>query len=205
MNKKSAKPKTGDEHHADTAPKKESAPLPEAAAELAASVTELEATAEPEAVAADPLADYDRAALSDMYLRAEAEKNNIRRRAEEQVMQTRKFALEGFARGICDVCDCLEAALLADGDGQKMHEGVTLTLRKLAAVMEANGIRSVRPDAGASFDPALHQAIGVDSSGQQPANTVVAVAQCGYTINGRVVRAARVMVSKPADSGNSNT
>lgn len=154
-------------------------------------------------IADDPLAGYGVAELRDLYLRAEAEKTNIRKRAEEQVIQTRKFALEGFARGICEVCDCLEAALLAGSDSDKMREGVTLTLRKLSTVMEANGIRPVRPDAGASFDPALHQSIGVDANSRQPANTVAATVQCGYTINGRVVRAARVMVSKPADGGNS--
>ena len=152
------------------------------------------------AQAADPLAEYDAAALRDLYLRAIADKENILKRAETEIKKTRDFTLNQFSRGICEVRDCLEAAETALSGGEKTTgEGISLTLKKLTAVMETNGIRPVRPDIGAPFDPELHMAIGIDSGGKHAANTVAAVVQCGYTLNGRVVRAAGVMVGKPAE------
>lgn len=147
------------------------------------------------ASSADPLAGYDAAALRDLYLRAAADKENTIKRAEAEIKKARDFALNRFSRGICEVRDCLEAAL----SGGKSNEGVALTLKKLTAVMEDNGVRPVRPDVGAPFDPDLHMAVGVDSGGKHAANTVAAVVQCGYTLNGRVVRAAGVVVGQPAE------
>ncbi len=149
----------------------------------------------------DPLAAYTMEELRDLYLRALADKENILRRAEIEIKKARDFALDKFAPGICDVCDCLQVALSdtpAEGNDsdKKIHEGIALTLRKLSTVMEANGLRTINPDAGASFDPTLHQAIGVDSSGKHAVNTVTIVVQLGYTLNGRVVRPANVIISK---------
>ncbi|MBE8158266.1 MAG: nucleotide exchange factor GrpE [Betaproteobacteria bacterium] len=157
--------------------------------------------AEKTAAPADPLAAYDAAALRDLYLRAAAEKENTLKRAEAEIKKARDFALNHFSRGICEVRDCLESAM---SGGEKTGEGVALTLKKLTVVMEANGIRPVRPDIGAPFDPELHMAIGFDSGGEHAANTIAAVVQCGYTLNGRVVRAAGVMVGKPADKPENN-
>ena len=153
----------------------------------------------------DPLAGYDRDALRDLYMRAVAENKNIQQRAESEIRKTRDFAVLQFSRGICEVCDCLDSALAESKDSaaekdDAMHEGVALTLRKLTVVMENNGIRSVRPDEGASFDPALHQAVGVNPDSTRDANTVAIVVQCGYTLNGRMIRPANVIVNKPPEN-----
>ena len=148
-----------------------------------------------DANANDPLAGYDIQALRDLYMRAEADKANILKRSEIQIQKTKKFVLDRFSRGICEVHDCLQAAI---SDGQD-SEGVSLTLRKLSAVMEENGIRLLHPDLGASFDPNLHQAVGINANSEYPANTIAIVVLCGYTLNGRVIRPASVMVSKPED------
>ncbi|MGI9307102.1 MAG: nucleotide exchange factor GrpE [Gammaproteobacteria bacterium] len=142
----------------------------------------------------DPLANYDAAALRDLYLRAVADKENALKRAESEIKKARDFALNRFSHGICEVRDCLEAAVA----GGEAGEGVSLTLRKLADIMENNGIRPVRPDIGALFDANLHQSFGVETG--EPANTIAAVIQCGYTLNGRVVRPAGVKVKKPAET-----
>lgn len=144
------------------------------------------------------LAGHDPETLRDMYVRALAEQENIMKRAAADVRKARDFALQSFAPGICEVLDCLQAAAAdAAKANSELPAGVSLTMRKLSSVMEANGILPVNPDLGATFDPSLHQAIGVDSQSKHPVNTVAAVIQCGYTLNGRMVRPANIIVSKP--------
>ena len=133
----------------------------------------------------------------DLHLRAAAETENARKRAEEQSRLARQFALDSFARALIEIPDCLEAALSAADD---KTQGVMLTLRKLMAAFEANGIRTIEPVAGVEFDPSLHQAMTVKPDSASPPNTVAAVLQKGYTLNGRVLRAAGVVVHRaPAD------
>ena len=133
----------------------------------------------------------------DLHLRAAAETENARKRADEQSRLARQFALDSFARALIEIPDCLEAALAAADD---KTQGVMLTLRKLMAAFEANGIRTIEPVAGVEFDPSLHQAMTVKPDSAAAPNTVAAVLQKGYTLNGRVLRAAGVVVHRaPAD------
>ena len=133
----------------------------------------------------------------DLHLRAAAETENARKRADEQSRLARQFALDSFARALIEIPDCLEAALAAVDD---KTQGVMLTLRKLMAAFEANGIRTIEPVAGVEFDPSLHQAMTVKPDSAAAPNTVAAVLQKGYTLNGRVLRAAGVVVHRaPAD------
>jgi molecular chaperone GrpE len=138
---------------------------------------------------------------SDAYLRAKAEAENTRRRAEEEVSKARKFAIEGFADSLLPVKDSLEAAIgLPDAPAAQVLEGVHATLRQLTAALERNKVMAIAPPAGTKFDPHQHQAISVvplPADSQQDAGTVVAVLQKGYLIADRVLRPALVTVAAP--------
>ena len=144
----------------------------------------------------DPLEAYSAEELREMVRLAAADKENILRRAENEIRKARDFALQTFASGICEVRDGLEAATADKEKNGGASEGVLLTLRKLCAVMEKNGIRPVAPDIGATFDSALHYAVGM-SEGGEGGQTIAEVKQCGYTLNGRLVRPAIVWLGKP--------
>ena len=144
----------------------------------------------------DPLEAYSAEELREMVRLAAADKENILRRAENEIRKARDFALQTFASGICEVRDGLEAATADKEKNGGASEGVLLTLRKLCAVMEKNGIRPVSPDIGATFDSALHYAVGM-SEGGEGGQTIAEVKQCGYTLNGRLVRPAIVWLGKP--------
>jgi molecular chaperone GrpE len=132
----------------------------------------------------------------DMFLRATAEGENIRRRAQDDVSKAHKFAIESFADYLLPVMDSLQAALAdTSGDVKKLHEGVELTMRQLTAAFEKGRIVELNP-LGEKFDPHRHQAISMVPS-EQEANTVVSVLQRGYTIADRVLRPALVTVSAP--------
>jgi molecular chaperone GrpE len=153
----------------------------------------------PELDAAARLADLEArlTAMSDSYLRAKAETENIRRRAEEESSKARKFAIEGFAESLLPVRDSLEAALaLPDASNEQLLEGVRATLRQLAAALERNKVLPIEPPAGTRFDPHQHQAISMVPADQE-ANTVVTVLQKGYLIAERVLRPALVTVAAP--------
>jgi len=132
----------------------------------------------------------------DLYVRATAEGENIRRRAQDDVAKAHKFAIESFAEYLLPVMDSLQAAL-ADGSGDiaKLREGVELTARQLSSAFERGRIVELNP-AGEKFDPHRHQAISMVPSEQDP-NTVVAVLQRGYMIADRVLRPALVTVAAP--------
>jgi molecular chaperone GrpE len=135
--------------------------------------------------------------VSDAYLRAKAEAENTRRRAEEDVGKARKFAVEAFAESLLPVCDSLEAAITLTGaTPEQMLEGVHATLRQLTQALERNKVLPISPPAGTRFDPHQHQAISVVPAAQD-ANTVVAVLQKGYLIADRVLRPALVTVAAP--------
>ena len=135
--------------------------------------------------------------LSDNYLRAKAESENSRRRADEEVSKARKFALESFAESLLPVADSLEAGLnLPSATPEQIKEGAAATLKQLKAALERNRVMQIDPAAGTKFDPHQHQAISVVPSDQE-ANTVVTVLQKGYLIADRVLRPALVTVSAP--------
>ncbi len=137
------------------------------------------------------------AEVSDAYLRAKAEAENIRRRADEEVSKARKFAVEGFAESLLPVKDSLEAAIaIPAATPEQLLEGVHATLRQLTAALERNKVIEINPPASTRFDPHQHQAISVVPA-EQEANTVVAVLQKGYLISDRVMRPALVTVSAP--------
>jgi molecular chaperone GrpE len=138
------------------------------------------------------------AEVADAYLRAKAEMENIRRRAEEDMAKARRFAVEAFAESLLPVRDSLEAATaLPNATNEQLLEGVHATLRQLASALERNKVVQIAPPAGTKFDPHQHQAISmVPAPGQEP-NTVVAVLQKGYLIAERVLRPALVTVTAP--------
>ncbi len=135
--------------------------------------------------------------LADQYLRAKADAENARRRAEDEITKARKFAVENFAESLLPVADSLEAGLaIKDATVEQINEGATATLRQLNAALERNKVIAINPAAGAKFDPHQHQAISVVPS-EHEANTVVMVLQKGYSIADRVLRPALVTVSAP--------
>ncbi|MGS0755315.1 nucleotide exchange factor GrpE [Roseateles sp. GG27B] len=137
------------------------------------------------------------AEMSDAYLRAKAEAENIRRRADEDISKARKFAVESFAESMLPVMDSMEAAIaLPDAKVETVLEGVHATKRQLAAALERNKVLEINPPAGTKFDPHHHQAISVVPA-EQEANTVVMVLQKGYSIADRVLRPALVTVAAP--------
>ena len=134
---------------------------------------------------------------SDAYLRAKAEAENTRRRADEEVSKARKFAIEGFADSLLPVKDSLEAAIaMPDAPLAQVLEGVHATLRQLSAALERNKVLVIAPPPGTKFDPHQHQAISVVPADNE-AGTVVAVLQKGYLIADRVLRPALVTVAAP--------
>ena len=135
--------------------------------------------------------------LADQYLRAKADAENARRRAEDEITKARKFAVESFAESLLPVADSLEAGLaIKDASVEQINEGATATLRQLNAALERNKVIAINPAAGAKFDPHQHQAISVVPS-EHEANSVVMVLQKGYSIADRVLRPALVTVSAP--------
>ncbi len=137
------------------------------------------------------------AEVADAYLRAKADAENTRRRAEEEVSKARKFAIDSFAESLLPVKDSLEAAVaMPNATPEQVLEGVHATLRQLNAALERNKVLQINPPAGTKFDPHQHQAISVVPAEQDP-NTVVAVLQKGYLIAERVLRPALVTVSAP--------
>ena len=155
---------------------------------------------------ADPLADAQaelaklkahNADLADQYLRAQADVQNARRRADEEISKARKFAVEGFADSLLPVLDSLEAGLvIPNATLEQIREGSEATLRQLKSALERNKVVEIAPPAGTKFDPHHHQAISVVPADQE-ANTVVGVLQKGYLIAERVLRTALVTVTAP--------
>lgn len=137
------------------------------------------------------------AELADQFLRAKAEAENARRRAEEDVSKARKFGIESFAESLLPVCDSLDAALaIQNATPEQLREGADATLRQLVHALERNKVIIVAPAAGTKFDPHQHQAISMVPADQE-ANTVVSVLQKGYLIADRVLRPALVTVAAP--------
>ena len=139
------------------------------------------------------------AAAKESVLRAQADAINSQRRAEKEVEKARKFALEGFSGEVLVVADNLERALSVvdqtDQSLQPIVEGIELTLKSFSDVLAKYNIEAVEP-MGEPFDPQLHQAMSMVPNPEVEPNTVIAVMQKGYTLNGRLIRPAMVIVSK---------
>ncbi|BDX01759.1 protein GrpE [Marinomonas pontica] len=147
------------------------------------------------AKALEEVAQYKEAAL-----RAHADAQNVRRRAEQDVEKAHKFGLEKFAKSIVNVADNLERALASapdTGESDPVREGVELTLKDLLETLARFEVKVVDPH-GEPFNPELHQAITMVPNPELEANTVMDVVQKGYTINGRLLRPAMVVVSSAA-------
>jgi molecular chaperone GrpE len=168
-------------------------PIAENVAEQVASAAEQLGTSA-EAALAEAQAKV--AELDESFLRAKAETENVRRRAQDDIAKARKFAIESFAEHLLPVIDSLEAALGdTSGDVAKLREGVELTLRQLASAFDKGRVVALDP-VGEKFDPHRHQAISMVPADQEP-NTVVSVLQKGYVIADRVLRPALVTVAQP--------
>ncbi len=175
-----------------------------------APVTPMDAEAEAEAEILDPLAGAQAeivilqakvSELNDHWLRGQAEVQNARRRADDEVAKARKFAVENFAESMLPVIDSLEAGLaVKDATIEQIREGSAATIRQLTSALERNKVVAINPEptaeAAVKFDPTKHQAISMVPS-EQEANTVVAVLQKGYAINDRTLRPALVTVAAP--------
>ena len=134
---------------------------------------------------------------NDAFLRAKADVENARRRADDEIQKARKFAVEGFAESLLPVIDSLEAALTVEQNTiEQMREGVAATQKQLLSALERNKVTQINPPSGEKFNPHQHQAISVVPAEQAP-NTVVTVLQKGYLIADRVLRPALVTVTAP--------
>ena len=166
-----------------------------------------EATAEEDAVAPEEAAEKEpeealEEALAranenwERYLRAAAELENVRKRAARDVENAHKFALERFSKDLLTVRDTLEMGLAAaeKASVESLIEGKEATLKLLATTMQQFGVEEVDPT-GEPFDPELHEAISVQSSDNVEPGSVVTVVQKGYTLNGRLLRPAMVIVA----------
>ena len=136
----------------------------------------------------------------DDLLRVKAEMQNLRRRTEQDVEKAHKYGIEKFSTELLGVIDNLERAVLAakeheDESSKAIHDGVSLTLKSFNDCFAKFSIAAVDP-IGEPFDPQLHQAIATQESPDSEPNSVIEVVQKGYTLNGRVIRPAMVMVSK---------
>ena len=149
----------------------------------------------------DPVAELQAKADENwnLYLRAAAEVENIRKRAQRDVEHARKYALETFSKELLGVKDSLEMGLAAaeGADVDALLEGKTATLKLLAGTLERFGIQEVDPE-GEPFDPELHEAMSMQPSADAEPGSVLTVIQKGYTLNGRLLRPARVIVAAEA-------
>ena len=165
-----------------------------AAAESVAAEEVVDAIAKNAKVIADLEAKV--AELQDAFMRAKADGENIRRRAQEDISKAHKFAIEGFAEALVPVKDSLEMALKVETPSiDSLKEGVEMTLKQLSAAFEKNRLLEINPVQGEKLDPMKHQAISMVPA-EQDANTVVTVLQKGYNIADRLLRPALVTVAQ---------
>ena len=131
------------------------------------------------------------------YLRAAAETENVRRRAQREVESASRYAVDRFAADLLEVRDSLELGLAAGTAAQpgQLLEGMEATLRLLDKAFDRSGLSLVDPR-GEAFNPELHEAIATLESADQPAGSVLNVVQKGYVLNGRLLRPARVVVAR---------
>jgi molecular chaperone GrpE len=131
----------------------------------------------------------------DMYMRALAELDNVRKRAARDVEQAHKYAIDRFANDLVAVKDSLELGLASDAAGDALRAGTEATLKLLAKAFEKAGLVEMEP-VGQPFNPEFHEAMAMQPSNEQPPNTISQVVQKGYQLNGRLLRPARVIVTR---------
>ena len=139
--------------------------------------------------------------LRDEFLRAKAEAENARKRAQTEITNARRFAVEGFAGELLSVRDSLDLARAVDlNEGgsvvESVVEGLELTLRQLDSVFERFSVYEISPEVGDKLDPDAHQAMSLIETAEVPANHIFQVVQKGYRLNERLLRPARVLVAK---------
>lgn len=138
--------------------------------------------------------------LKDQVVRAQAEVENARRRMEQEVAKARKFGVERLVSDLVPVLDSLTRAMDGthndDPHVKSMRQGIELTLNLLHNLLEKNGIAKIDPAIGEPFDPAQHEAMSMRPEPNTKSNTVLQVLQQGYALNGRVIRAAMVIVAQ---------
>ena len=157
--------------------------------ETAETVDVAQLQAELEQAKAEATANYEQ------FLRAQAELANQRRRADKQVEDAHKYAVQKFVEALIPVVDSLEMGLQAQGDIEQIRGGMQLTLKQFESIMEKFNIEAVG-NLGDAFNPEHHQAVSMQPHPEYDNNTLSLVMQKGYLLNGRVVRPAMVMVCK---------
>jgi len=142
------------------------------------------------------------AKLKDAFLRAKAEEDNVRRRAEKDIANSRKFAIEGFAKEMVNVFDSLKLAAAveiseqADDSVKSIHEGVGITLKQLQSGFAKYSLVEIAPEVGDKLDPNLHQAMSMVESNDVEAGCILNVIQAGFQLHERLLRPAMVVVAK---------
>jgi len=141
----------------------------------------------------------------DAWMRAVAEAENIRKRAQSDVAAAHKFGVERFAESLLPVMDSLEAALAAAADApQALRDGIELTLKQLQSSFQKANLARIAPAAGERFDPHRHQAMAAVQAENAPPNSIVAVVLTGYSLHDRVLRPALVTVAKALENTGGN-
>ncbi len=144
----------------------------------------------------------ENAKLKDAFLRAKAEEDNVRRRAEKEVANARKFAVEGFAKEMLNVFDSLklatnnEPAEDADETVKSIYEGSKITLNQLGSVFSKFALKEISPEVGEKLDPNLHQAMSMVDSEEVDSGRIITVIQVGFELHDRLLRPAMVVVAK---------
>ena len=157
-----------------------------------------------EEIAVDPLSELEMQLeeMRDQVLRHQAEVQNVKRRAEQDVEKARKYALERFCNELLPVVDSLEMAILAEPpdqeDSESILKGVKLTLKMFVDTLAKFNLEQMNPE-GEPFDPKLHQAVSMVENNEGEPNTVLSVMQRGYILSGRLIRPAMVVVSKASE------
>ncbi|MEM7359931.1 MAG: nucleotide exchange factor GrpE [Pseudomonadota bacterium] len=140
--------------------------------------------------------------LKDAFLRAKAEEDNVRRRSEKEVANSRKFAVEGFAKEMMNVYDSLKLACSvevgdeADAAVKSIHEGVEITLKQLNSAFAKFALVEIAPEPGDKLDPNLHQAMSMIESDEVDPGCIINVIQSGFSLHDRLLRPAMVVVAK---------
>ncbi|MBX2847616.1 MAG: nucleotide exchange factor GrpE [Acidiferrobacterales bacterium] len=142
------------------------------------------------------------AKLKDSFLRAKAEEDNVRRRSEKEIANSRKFAVEGFAKEMVNVHDSLKLACNVDlpeevdESVKSIQEGVEVTLKQLDAAFKRFSLTEINPDIGVKLDPNIHQAMSIIESEEVDSGCIINVVQAGFQLHDRLLRPAMVIVAK---------
>lgn len=148
------------------------------------------------------IAQHEIAKLKDAFLRAKAEEDNVRRRAEKEVANSRKFAVEGFAKEMLNVYDSLKLATNnepsedADETVKNIYEGSKITLSQLNSAFAKFSLKEIAPEVGSKLDPNLHQAMSMVESDDVDSGCIISAIQSGFELHDRLLRPAMVVVAK---------